>query len=637
MISGDIETNNQKPRWNDEKKLPWITFVTWTFTLSLLLMLAFFRKASPDSVRAWGFGLATTIEYAALYTMPTLCVILIAAKTRSVGIGWRIFSDVSIVVVATIVQLYLAADYFIHEMFGFHINGFVINLITTPEGLASTGADEGVKYVCLIVIAAVLLANGGMWWATAYRQMGLRFHRAVAGRRILWVFAGLFIISIGERVTYGISHLQARPDVMVMAAAIPGYQPMTMRSLGKKLGIEMKRRASVSSPKSDAALAYPTKPLVQSVPKKRMNVVWLVCESLRADMLTPEIMPKTWEFAKSGQRFTQHYSGGNGTRMGLFTLFYGMPGNYWFQFLGNRRPPLLMDRLQDLNYAMRISTSAAFSYPEFDKTIFSHIPAENLHALKKDQGWMSDRHHVGKMKEWLAQDQGDAPFFLFHFFESPHARYYFPPESVIRTPYLEEFNYATVDLKRDIPLVRNRYINAVHHLDSQIGEVIDALKDRNVLDDTWVMITGDHGEEFMECGRWGHNSAFTEPQIRVPMVLHVPGMAAGVMDHRTSHVDLVPSILPLLGVTNQTQDYSTGENLFSAAPRILTFADWDRIAISDGTHKATFPLSVSDQIQSVVTTVDDQPIKDQSAALRKLGGPMSELMNMMRQFTRKKP
>ena len=71
------------------------------------------------------------------------------------------------------------------------------------------------------------------------------------------------------------------------------------------------------------------------------------------------------------------------------------------------------------------------------------------------------------------------------FFETPHARYYFPPESVIRTPYPDDINYFALSreqLASQIHLIKNRYINSVHHLDSQFGRVFDYLKKNDLLD-----------------------------------------------------------------------------------------------------------------------------------------------------------
>ena len=598
-------------------------FAIWCYAVSVVLLTAFVLRASPESARAWFFAICIVLSYSLLYNVPVFAAIWLAKRWRGRGV-----TDVLVILFASITQLVLAADLQIHGMFGFHINGFVINLLTTPEGVASMGAGDGTKGVLWLMALGVIAFNAALWFV-------LKKWRPTSPFRLRWVVIALVLMGVTERITYGVGFIQAWPDVMAISSTVPGYQPFTFRSLAKKFGYEMQRRIGVNAPKEDATLVYPKSPMRYDAVEKPPNIVIFVCESLRADMLTPEIMPRTWAFAEESQRFTHQYSGGNGTRMGMFTAFYGVPGNYWFNFLRNRRPPVLIDRLQQLDYHMRFSTSAAFSYPEFDKTILSHIPASNLHPKDMGSGWESDKHHVAQMKKWLSDGASESPHFLFHFFESPHARYHFPPESVIREPYLEELNYATVDLKRDIELVRNRYINAVHFLDSQLGELIDALRARGDLENTIVIITGDHGEEFMERGRWGHNSQFSEEQLRVPLVVHFPGRTPSVQDYLTSHTDLVPTLLPLLGATNPSGDYSTGENLFSEEPRLLTFADWDRIAISDGITKAVFPINAGAQLSASATTATDEPVPNQRATLRGQGAQMVRLKDMMSRFTRK--
>ena len=62
------------------------------------------------------------------------------------------------------------------------------------------------------------------------------------------------------------------------------------------------------------------------------------------------------------------------------------------------------------------------------------------------------------------------------FFESTHANYDFPPESAIAEPYLKDLNYITADFNAQIGEIKNRYINAAHHVDSQIGRVINHLQ-----------------------------------------------------------------------------------------------------------------------------------------------------------------
>ncbi len=148
-------------------------------------------------------------------------------------------------------------------------------------------------------------------------------------------------------------------------------------------------------------------------------MLFLVSESLRADMLTPEIMPNLWRFAqRHGRRYTDHMSGGNGTRMGIFSLFYGLPGNYWFPFRESRRPPVLVSELLRRDYRPGLFTSARFSYPEFDQTVFATVPSSAMVSDDEGPGWRRDRRNVDRLLDFIGADR-ERPFFGFMFFESP--------------------------------------------------------------------------------------------------------------------------------------------------------------------------------------------------------------------------
>jgi len=136
-------------------------------------------------------------------------------------------------------------------------------------------------------------------------------------------------------------------------------------------------------------------------------------------------MPATSAFADQALRFDRHYSSGNGTRMGMFGMFYGLYGKDWFPVLEGGRPPLLMDALRQLDYRIEAWSSARFSYPEFDRTIFAGLPHSALHDSALGEGWQRDRINVGQMLEFVrdaARAPDRRPFMSFMFFESPHAR-----------------------------------------------------------------------------------------------------------------------------------------------------------------------------------------------------------------------
>jgi membrane-anchored protein YejM (alkaline phosphatase superfamily) len=292
---------------------------------------------------------------------------------------------------------------------------------------------------------------------------------------------------------------------------------------------------------------------------------------------------------------------------------------------------------------MNLFTSAKFSYPEFDRTIFRNIPSAQLHEADETQpGWRRDQINVGQMLDFVTKRDQSRPFFTFMFFESPHSRYYFPPESVIRKPYRDDINYATLDsdvLAKDIVPIKNRYLNAVHHLDSQFGRVFDYLQQNGLLDSTIVILLGDHGEEFMEHGYWGHNSTFTDQQTRTPLVLWVPGKAPGVQDKLTSHMDVVPTLMPLLGVSNPTGDYAIGLDLFSVKQRTSTYlADWSRVAYVDNEVKIVMPIKFNGLLRSKISTVTDEAIPDakNSEIFAAKNPQLVQLMQDMGHFMEKK-
>ena len=181
-------------------------------------------------------------------------------------------------------------------------------------------------------------------------------------------------------------------------------------------------------------------------------------------------------------------------------------------------------------------------------------------------------------------------------------------------------------------MIKNRYINSVHHLDSQFGRVFDYLKKNDLLDSTIVLTLGDHGEEFLENGRWGHNSAFSDQQTRTPLVLWVPGMKPSVYEGMTNHMDIIPTLMPILGVKNPKRDYTTGFNLLNGEVRNhAVLAEWSSTGYIDNEVKITMPLAVVATQHPLITGANDEVMtaKEQDEAFarkaKNLGAMMEEL------------
>ena len=113
------------------------------------------------------------------------------------------------------------------------------------------------------------------------------------------------------------------------------------------------------------------------------------------------------------------------------------------------------------------------------------------------------------------------------------------------------------------------------HMDSEWSEnrqkVLEYLEQSGLADNTVVVISADHGEEFNDNGDnyWGHNSNFTKYQTQVPLVVHWPGMSGGrTIKERSASYDVSATILPrVFGVTNPLSDFTIGQDLFSLKPR----------------------------------------------------------------------
>jgi membrane-anchored protein YejM (alkaline phosphatase superfamily) len=152
----------------------------------------------------------------------------------------------------------------------------------------------------------------------------------------------------------------------------------------------------------------------------------------------------------------------------------------------------------------------------------------------------------------------------------------------LQNPILTSLATPLQTIEGDIKLIFNRYVNSCNHLDSQIWRIIQYLEQTDLLKSTIVLITGDHGEEFMEKGRWGHNSNPSEEQTRTPLVLWIQGIKPHRVTYMSCHLNIPATLLSLMGVTNPLQDYSFGFDLLGYNYREFTIvSSWDMLAYVD--------------------------------------------------------
>lgn len=116
---------------------------------------------------------------------------------------------------------------------------------------------------------------------------------------------------------------------------------MTARSFLAKHGwldLEQYEKKAEDQGSAEHRLLYPLRPLSVSAPSDHKNLLVVVVDSLRADMLNNINMPNLQRYADNHFNFRQHMSGGNDEAMGMFSLFYGLPGHYYGDIRADKRP-----------------------------------------------------------------------------------------------------------------------------------------------------------------------------------------------------------------------------------------------------------------------------------------------------------
>jgi len=210
-----------------------------------------------------------------------------------------------------------------------------------------------------------------------------------------------------------------------------------------------------------------------------------------------------------------------------------------------------------------------------------------------------------------------APLFLFLFFGGTHFRYTFPPGQTPFTPYWNG-GASTMSAVTAAPaLIENRARNAAYEVDREVDRFLDwfaAARGRPPL----VFVTADHGEEYREKGRLGHGYDVTAMQTHVPLVVVGPGVAPGVSERVTSHIDLAPTLFALLGDTVPPATWCDGLDMFRApAGRfVVSEPGWiPRYAVIGEDLKASFFGLASGLGDMTITDPDDRPVSDGSARL----------------------
>ena len=552
---------------------PALSIISGLAALSALLISLRYPESDPDLRGLGGFIVAALGHYLIFF-------LLTLSLARGAARLCRLPSKLEAVLVTLFLGLtfvFLLADTFVYQQYHFHINLAMLDLFFNSNGeVISFGAGDTAAIIVMAILCltvASLITIAGIYAGAGILRIS---------RKGIWIVIALFAGFNGINVYESAA---GRNSFTAYNSAIPGFHPLTMNRLLHKIGAVSLKENSYRSSLAGSSLRYPLTPLIcpeaagaeNGVRESRPNIFVIMIDTLRADTVSPEATPFIWNFARENISFQNHYSGGNNTRIGVFTFFYGIPGSYWNEALQSQTPPALLSAYRKAGYRVQAYTSANLYNPEFYRTVFAGIPNLRTESAGKTpyerdasavKDFMSD---VRKELYLNRQNNGSAaPLFSFIFLDQLHS-ITLENKDLRKQPFpttWTEPNYTSLSRNTDPENFFNLYRNVAHETDARVGEILAFLKEKGLYDSSVIIISSDHGNEFNDTGLnfWGHNSNFTGYQLKVPLMIRWPGKEPREISALTTHYDISATLLQeQLNCRNPVTDYSVGKSLFTGS------------------------------------------------------------------------
>ena len=533
--------------WNRLLRHFSLAFYVWLF---MLFFLAFYLKDAPTATGlAWVYTLSIAGYFSFFLLVPT--VLMAPLALLKVTARW-------VVLPAWLWLVFVMADLAVFHLYKFHIDGLLIEMFFKDF--------HGVGVPWPILLAAAVVAVGLLWlvnWLYKLTGTQARWSITLAG----WC-VGLLLFGVNTVTNIWATHYN-RDEITQYRAYPPIYWPVEFDAKAEAISQWWPDVFPAKEGKGEFTLDRATQlvdyPLTAPQCKKQAtppSILMIVLESWQADAMNAAVTPFIHRFAKGTTQFKQHYSSGSTTIPGLFGLLYGVHASYhgYFKASPDSYPSQFTETLYKQNYDMRVYTSSNLDGFALKNLFFSRVKPEHYHDIEDDtvlvNRWVAD----------LQSRPAGQPRFDFLFLTASHSPYRYPKEFAKFQPVpLVQGGFA-INTQADATMYLNKYYNSLHYEDHLVRQLITALEKRPEYQNTWIVVTGDHAEEFNEngLGYWGHGSNFSRWQVQTPMLVKAPRQTQGEVQARMStHQDVVPTLMKkALNCQSATGDYSHGADLF---------------------------------------------------------------------------
>lgn len=491
------------------------------------------------------------------------CVIVLLL---SLAIPWRRTIILIAVMLATISVVAIFTDSMLFTVYRFHLNITIIKM--TLNGIAIFDLAPLEKIALFAIPIGILLIEFVVAWVIwNYIIKAQRFY---IGKRIAALLVAclvgsylMFILSIstGNNIlAQQTPNLPLYTNIMTYLIPVKDSSIMILRITENRFSQPLFATKKIH---------YPLTPIQCQPPAEKKNIIFIVIDTWRFNAYTKSLTPNVFQFTQNALWFNHHFSGGNSTQPGIFSLFFALPSNYWSSMLKAKVSPVFINQLLRAGYQIKVFNSAEMTNPN-TAMIFRKV--KGLHVAQAPGATVGDRdRYISKdFISFLTKRDKQQPFFAFLFYDAAHAycetqNFPKPYQPAVKNCFRLVYTNET-----DPTPYLNRYKNALHFVDGQLGGVFKAIQAEGLLKNSVIVITGDHGQEFNDNHRnyWEHASNFTPYQTQTPLLILWPGKSRENFDYVTSHYDLVPTLMHrVLGCATPYAKYSIGYDLFAATPR----------------------------------------------------------------------
>lgn len=309
------------------------------------------------------------------------------------------------------------------------------------------------------------------------------------------------------------------------------------------------------------------------------DVFIFMIESLRADAVRSDVTPFLSQFRDTEcQPFERTWAVSNATHLSWYGFFHSRVPVFWREALeaipdrNTYAGAVPLQQIKQAGYAIEVRAVCDFSYKDFGLSNFglgnslAHVLEQSDDESDLEKLNIPEREVVTfeRLRAAVAGRPSGGGFY-YTALDSPHYNYYWHHE--FEPPfkeYDENTRFPLNPTDEEVQRVVNRYWNSAAWVDHQIREFCEYLKSQGRYDNSIIIVTGDHGEEFQERGSWFHCSSLQPEQIAVPLLIKWPSsMGRGPVQKDASHLDVMPTLMHALGLPEGVIRGLAGKNLLA--------------------------------------------------------------------------